>query len=80
MKGITILNNVVAVINECINFNESDSLEVRAELYDLIDKRLEILGKLGVDCDVYYRRDRDDAITYTRIVVPIDSVKVTIAI
>lgn len=80
MKSLVILDNVVATINECISFNESDTLEVRAELYDLIEKRIKILEKLGVDCDVYYRRDKDDAMTYTRIVVPFDGLKVTIEI
>lgn len=80
MKSLTILDNVVATINECVSFNESDTLEVRAELYDLIEKHLEILENLGVYCNVYYLRDKDDAMTYTRIVVPLDGIKVTIEI
>lgn len=80
MKFLVILDNVVATINACISFNKSDTLEVRAELYDLIEKRLEILEKLGVDCNVYYRRDKDDSMTYTRIVITFDGIKVTIEI
>lgn len=80
MKSLTILDNVVATITECLSFNESDTLEVRAELYDLIEKRIEILEKLGVDCNVYYRRDKDDSMTYTRIVIAFDGIKVAIEI
>lgn len=80
MKARNILQNAAGVITDCISFNESNDLDFRSDLYDLIEKRLEFLEKLGVDCRVYYHRDKDDSMTYTRIVVPFDSVKVTIQI
>lgn len=80
MKFHAILNNAAGVISDCMAFNESNDLDFRSDLYDLIEKRLEILEKLGVDCQVYYRRDKDDAMTYTRIVVTFCVVKETIEI
>lgn len=80
MKARNILQNVAGVITDCLSFNESKDLNFRSDLYDLIEKRLEFLEKLGVDCNVYYRRDKDDAMTYTRIVIPFDGIKFTIEI
>lgn len=80
MKACNILQNVAGVITDCVSFNESKDLNFRSDLYDLIEKRLEFLEKLGFDCNVYYRRDKDDSMTYTRIVSIFDGIKVTVEI
>lgn len=80
MKARNILQNVAGVITDCLSFNESKDLNFRSDLYDLIEKRLEFLEKLGFGCNVYYRRDKDDSMTYTRIVIILDGIKVTVEI